>query len=83
MTLGSLGVVAVVSDPIRLITILAAVTFVFSPLWFVLNTWCVRKFVTDRKMRPSSLDFALAGVGIVFMIGTAVLLIWTDVLQRV
>jgi Mn2+/Fe2+ NRAMP family transporter len=81
MTLGSLAVVAVVSDPIRLITILAAVTFLFSPLWFVLNTWSVTRFVTERKMRPSKLEFALAGIGIVFMIGTAALLIYTDVLR--
>lgn len=79
MTLGSLGIVAVVSDPIRLITVLAAVTFVFSPLWFVLNTWCVRHFVTDHAMRPSRLDYTLATVGIVFMIGTAALLLYTDV----
>jgi hypothetical protein len=80
MTVGSLGVVALVSDPIRLITILAAITFVFSPLWFVLNTWCVHKFIKDPKMRPKPLDFALAGIGIVFMIGTALLLLYTDVL---
>lgn len=81
MTLGSLGIVAVVSDPIRLITVLAAVTFLFSPLWFVLNTWCVHHFVTDRRMRPRRFEFALAGIGIVFMIGTAALLIYTDVLR--
>lgn len=81
MTLGSLAIVAVVNDPIRLITMLAAVTFLFSPLWFVLNTWCVRHFVTDRAMRPSRLDYALATLGIVFMIGTAVLLLYTDVLR--
>ena len=69
------------SDPIRLITLLAAVTFVFSPLYFVLNTWCVHSFVTDRKMRPTRLEFALAGVGVVFMIGTAALLIYTDLLR--
>jgi Mn2+/Fe2+ NRAMP family transporter len=81
MTLGSLGIVAVVSDPIRLITLLAAVTFVFSPLYFVLNTWCVRHFIEDPKMRPSKLDLGLAGVGIVFMIGTACLLVYTDLLR--
>jgi Mn2+/Fe2+ NRAMP family transporter len=82
MTLGSLAIVAVVSDPIRLITVLAAVTFLFSPLWFVLNTWCVRHFITERSMKPSSLALTLAGIGIVFMIGTAVLLIYTDVLPH-
>jgi hypothetical protein len=81
MTLGSLGIVAVVSDPIRLITLLAAVTFVFSPLYFVLNTWCVRHFIKDPKMRPSRLDLGLAGVGIVFMVGTALLLLYTDVFR--
>jgi Mn2+/Fe2+ NRAMP family transporter len=81
MTLGSLGIVAVVSDPIRLITLLAAVTFLFSPLYFVLNTWCVRHFISDRRMKPSSLDLAMAGLGIVFMIGTAALLLYTDVFR--
>jgi len=81
MTFGSLGVVAMVPDPIRLITVLAAVTFIFSPLWFVLNTWCVKRFVTDQQMRPSRVDFTLAGFGIVFMVGTALLLIYTDVLK--
>lgn len=80
MTIGSLGLVAVVSDPIRLITMLAAVTFLFSPLWFVLNTWCVRRFVTDPQMRPSRGAFALAGIGIVFMVVTAGLLVYTDLL---
>ncbi|RKZ12505.1 hypothetical protein DRQ32_03590 [bacterium] len=81
MAVGSLGIVAVVSDPIRLITVLAAVTFLFSPLWFVLNTWCVRKFVTDPQMRPSMGALIMAVLGIVFMLGTAGLLIYTELLR--
>ena len=83
MTFGSLGVVAMVPDPIRLITVLAAVTFIFSPLWFVLNTWCVKRFVTDEQMRPSKVAFTMAAIGIVFMVGTALLLIYTDVLKPI
>ena len=41
MTLGSLGVVAVVSDPIRLITVLAAVTFTVLGFWLVVGVGLV------------------------------------------
>lgn len=83
MTLGSLAVVAAVPDPVALITVLAAVTFVFSPLYFVLNTWCVTHFIDDPALRPSRVDLGIAGVGIVFMVLVAVLLLYTEIGVRV
>lgn len=83
MTIGSLAVVAAVPDPVALITVLAAVTFVFSPLYFVLNTWCVTHFIADPALRPSRVDLTVAAVGIVFMIVTAGLLLYTEIGVRV
>ena len=83
MTLGSLAVVAAVPDPVTLITVLAAVTFVFSPLYFVLNTWCVTHFIDDPALRPSRADLTVAAIGIVFMVVTAGLLLYTEVGVRV
>lgn len=79
MTLGSLAVVAAVPDPVMLITVLAAVTFVFSPLYFVLNTWCVTHLIADPLLRPSRAALVMAALGIVFMIGTAVLVLYTEI----
>ena len=83
MTFGSLAVVAAVPDPVTLITVLAAVTFVFSPLYFVLNTWCVTRLIRDPVLRPSRAALALAGAGIVFMLATAALVLYTEIGLRV
>lgn len=83
MTLGSLAIVAAVPDPVTLITVLAAVTFVFSPLYFVLNTWCVTHFIDDPALRPSRVALLIAAVGIVFMVVTAGLLLYTEIGVRV
>jgi hypothetical protein len=83
MTLGSLAVVAAVPDPVTLITVLAAITFVFSPLYFVLNTWCVVHLIEDRALRPSRADLVLATIGVVFMIATAGLVLYTEIWLKV
>ena len=83
MTVGSLAIVAAVPDPLTLITVLAAITFVFSPLYFVLNTWCVTHLIDDPKLRPSKVDLAIAGVGIVFMVVTVGLVMYAEIGVRV
>lgn len=80
---GALLIVRVVPDPVRLITVLAAITFLFSPLYFVLNYWCVTRLIEDPSMRPSFWDRLVARVGIAFVVLTAVLITYTEVIMPV
>ena len=82
MVVGSLVVVSLVPDPVTLITILAAVTFLLSPIYFVLNSYCVTRFIEDPAMRPSTLDRVIAKVGVVFIVGCAILLFYTEIFSR-
>jgi len=75
MTLLSLGLVQSVPDPVRLLTLLGAVTFVFSPLYYALNTWAVTHLIDDPALRPSRAALAVAAVGIVFLVAVAALLL--------
>jgi Mn2+/Fe2+ NRAMP family transporter len=82
MVVASLAVVRAVPDPVRLITILAALTFLFSPIYFVLNYWCVTRLIDDPSMRPSRAARWMAKVGVVFIVFTAGLLLYTEVFGR-
>ncbi len=82
MVVGSLALVRAVPDPVRLITVLAALTFLFSPIYFALNYWCVTRLIEDPAFRPARLDRWMAKAGMGFIVLTAILLIYTQVFLR-
>ncbi len=81
MTVLSLVVVKLVPDPPRLITLLAAVTFVLSPLYFAANTYAVTRLVDDAAMRPSRGHVAFAILGIVALTITVGLVVYTEIIR--
>ena len=81
MTALSLVVIGLVPDPPRLITVLAAVTFVLSPLYFAANTYAVTRLVDDPAMRPGRAHVAFAVLGIVALTVTVALVFYTEVVR--
>ena len=75
MTLLSVAIVQAVPNPVLLLTLLGAVTFVFSPIYYALNTWAVTRLIDDPALRPSRWALAVAFVGIAFLVAVAVLLL--------
>jgi len=81
MTVLSVGIVRAVPDPVFLLTLLGAITFVFSPLYYLLNTWAVTHLIDDVTLRPSRAALGLARVGIAFLVVVAGLLIYAQLLR--
>jgi Mn2+/Fe2+ NRAMP family transporter len=81
MTVLSVGIVRAVPDPVFLLTLLGAITFVFSPLYYLLNTWAVTHLIADPALRPSRAALGLARVGIAFLVVVAGLLIYAQLLR--
>ncbi len=81
MTILSVGIVQAVPDPVFLLTVLGAVTFVFSPLYYALNTWAVTHLIDDPVLRPSRAALGLARVGIAFLVVVAGLLIYVQLMR--
>jgi len=83
MTVVSLTVVRLVPDPVLLITALGAVTFVFSPLYCLLNYVCVTRLLDPPALRPTTFHRWFAKAGIVFMAALAGLFLYTELFVRV
>jgi Mn2+/Fe2+ NRAMP family transporter len=83
MTAVSLVIVGAVADPVALITILGAVTFVFSPVYCVANYFCVTRLIEDERFRPGKIARAVAMAGIVFMTGATGLFVYTEIILKV
>jgi Mn2+/Fe2+ NRAMP family transporter len=78
MTVLSLAVVRAVPEPVVLLTVLGAATFLVSPLYYLLNAWAARRFITDPALRPGRGLLILTGVGLVFLVGVAGLLLYAE-----
>ena len=78
----SLAVVSAVPNPAVLFLVVGTLNFLFNPIYYILNTWCVTNLIKDQHMRPSRGALWIARLGIVFMLGTAALLIYTQIFVR-
>lgn len=59
-----LSVLAAVPDPVRLIEALGAVTLIFTPIYGLLNHWCVTRLVAAEDLRPGRAWRFGSGLGI-------------------
>ena len=82
MTALSLLVVRLVPNPVTLITVLGAVTFVASPVYCALNYVCVTRYIAEPAFRPGRLARWWALLGVCFMTGTAILLLYSELIAR-
>jgi len=79
LTLASIAVVRAVPDPVLLLTVLGALSFLASPLYYALNTWAVTRLIEDPGLRPGRGALAISLVGILFLVGVAGLLLYTEI----
>lgn len=77
VTLGGLAILSQLPDPALLIKAVGAFGLVLSPIYYILNLWAVTRWVDDPRLRPGKATVALALVGILTMVATAGLLLWT------
>lgn len=61
----ALGEIALLRDPIVLVTVAAVASFLLSPLTFAFNYWCVTRHVDDPALAPGPAlrAWALLGIG--------------------
>lgn len=77
VTFGGMAILSQLPDPALLVKVVGAFGLVLSPVYYILNLWAVRRLVEDPELRPGLATTALALAGILAMVGTAVLLLWT------
>ncbi|MEM1205219.1 MAG: divalent metal cation transporter [Acidobacteriota bacterium] len=77
VTLGGLAILSQLPDPAMLVKAVGAFGLVLSPVYYTLNLWAVTRLVDDPALRPGKPTVVLAILGIVSMILTAGLLLWT------
>ena len=65
--------IVVFPQPVRLVTFVATVTLVITPVLYAFNVWCVRRRIEDPALRPPFVTVALGWTGVAFMAGVAVL----------
>lgn len=76
-TLGGMILLASTPDPARLVKVVGALGLLLSPLYFGLNLWAVTRRIPDPSLRLGRIGVAFGLVGILFMLFTAGLLLWT------
>ena len=79
LTLASIAVVRAVPDPVLLLTVLGALSFLFSPLYYGLNTWAVTRLIEDPALGPGRGALWLSRLGIAFLAAVALLLLYTEI----
>ena len=79
ITVTALGmaILAVVPDPAFLVKVIGAIGLLFSPIYYTLNLWAVTRRIDDPRLRPGPGLIALSLIGILSMIVTAGLILWT------
>ena len=60
-------------QPVRMVTFVATVSLVITPMRNSFNVWCVRRRIEDPALRPPFATVALGWAGVAFMVGVAVL----------
>jgi Mn2+/Fe2+ NRAMP family transporter len=70
----TIGIVAflliiTVGQPVKLVMVVALISFAVAPLYYALNYYCVRHFITNKSFQPSTISrlIALAGIMIMFL----------------
>ncbi len=77
VTFGGMAILASLPDPALLVKGVGAFGLIFSPVYFGLNLWAVTRCVDDPAMRPGRIAIAISILGILFLVFTALLLLWT------
>ncbi len=76
-TFSGMTLLAMTPDPTRLVKIVGALGLLLSPIYFALNLWAVTRRIADPSLRLNRLGMAAGLIGILFMLFTAGLLLWT------
>lgn len=65
--------IALLPDPVVLITVAAVASFLIAPISYTLNTWCVTRRIDDPALRPGRVLVAWAIVGLLCMAAASAL----------
>jgi Mn2+/Fe2+ NRAMP family transporter len=74
---GGMALLAAVPDPAWVVKGVGAFGLLLSPIYYGLNLWAVTRGIDDPRLRPSMALRCLAGLGILTLVGTGLLLIFT------
>jgi Mn2+/Fe2+ NRAMP family transporter len=65
--------IALLPDPVVLVTVAAVASFLVAPISYALNTWCVTRRIDDPALRPNRALVAWAILGLVCMTAASAL----------
>jgi Mn2+/Fe2+ NRAMP family transporter len=71
------GTIIWVGNPVTLVTIVSLISLAVAPALYALNLYCVQAHIKDAALRPSKYVVMLGWAGIVFMLATLMLTIYT------
>ncbi|RME23507.1 MAG: hypothetical protein D6806_11150, partial [Deltaproteobacteria bacterium] len=64
----AVATIALVGNPVTLVTVVAIVSLALAPLLYALNLWCTTRHITDCSMRPHPAVILLGWLGVAGMI---------------
>ncbi len=77
VTFGGMALLSNVPDPAFLVKAVGAFGLLLSPVYFTLNLWAVHRRIDDPALRPGPLATLVSILGILFLLFTAGLFLWT------
>lgn len=77
VTFGGMALLASVPDPAFLVKAVGALGLVLSPVYFSLNLWAVTRRIDSPTLRLGPVGLTAGIAGVILMIFTAALLLWT------
>ncbi len=70
--------IAILPDPLLLVTVAAVVSFLLAPIQYFLNYWCVTRLIEEPEFRPGKALRAWAILGIVCATAAAALFLYVE-----
>jgi hypothetical protein len=70
--------IAILPDPVLLVTVAAVVSFLLAPILYFLNYWCVTRLIEEPELRPGKALRVWAIAGILCATAAAGLFLWVE-----
>lgn len=67
--------------PVELVLVAGVITFLLSPIYYLLNYYCVTRLIEDKELRPNQINRMLAILGIIAMTFASIIYIYLQYIK--
>ncbi|GAF86068.1 unnamed protein product, partial [marine sediment metagenome] len=67
--------------PVELVLVAGVITFLLSPVYYLLNYYCVTRLIKDKELRPNQINRMLAILGIIAMTFGSIIYIYLQYIK--